>query len=273
MVTAGELRAALDEAGGAEAFASLSDFVSWMAFRLPSFAPNLARPSVPETAVRFKGCHAPLRMRSSTSDGNVAAQIFLRGEYAFLSAVSLRSNPVIVDLGANIGAFVHLADSLWPDASFVAIEPESKNAGMARANTENLANQGRLHFLEACVGAEAGRTSLDTSQGSWAVRMTEIGDSGDVRVITMAELIAETGITCIDLLKCDIEGAEAQLFSSCERWIGQVRNLVVEIHDPYMLDDLERDLTRAGSRLLRRATTQQPETVDTGNSTHLFSLP
>ena len=50
----------------------------------------------------------------------------------------------------------------------------------------------------------------------------------------------------IDLLKCDIEGSEAELFADCQAWINRVRNLVVELHQPYSAGQFCEDIRRGG---------------------------
>ena len=37
----------------------------------------------------------------------------------------------------------------------------------------------------------------------------------------------------IDLMKIDVEGAEADIFSTDARWLDRVRNLVIELHSPF----------------------------------------
>ena len=51
----------------------------------------------------------------------------------------------------------------------------------------------------------------------------------------------------IDLLKCDIEGAERELFEDCRSWIAQVNAIVIELHPPYTLTDLLVALKRGGA--------------------------
>ena len=55
-----------------------------------------------------------------------------------------------------------------------------------------------------------------------------------VEVMTMPQVLESTEVeSSIDLLKCDIEGAESQVLADCAGWIGRVRNLVIELHAPY----------------------------------------
>jgi hypothetical protein len=62
----------------------------------------------------------------------------------------------------------------------------------------------------------------------------------------MATLLARHPMDRIDLLKCDIEGSEAELFANCAPWIDRVRNLVIEVHPPYSPALLHQHLRAAG---------------------------
>ena len=88
---------------------------------------------------------------------------------------------------------------------------------------------------------------LDQAQGEWGGKMTDEPLGESVPVITMNELV-ESHLTheTIDLLKCDIEGAEKELFQNCADWIWRVRNIVIELHFGYSCKDFYRDLERAG---------------------------
>jgi hypothetical protein len=46
----------------------------------------------------------------------------------------------------------------------------------------------------------------------------------------MDTLMKETGLSTIDLLKIDIEGAEKDVFQDCA-WIKNVRVIAIELHD------------------------------------------
>jgi hypothetical protein len=73
--------------------------------------------------------------------------------------------------------------------------------------------------------------------------------SQSVQVRTIPQILDECRVADreIDLLKCDIEGAERELFSECAEWIQRVRTIVIEIHAPYTVDAMGEDLRRAGA--------------------------
>jgi hypothetical protein len=53
----------------------------------------------------------------------------------------------------------------------------------------------------------------------------------------------------IDILKCNIEGMEEELFAHCGEWIDRVGLLAVQVHHPYTTERLLEDLQRAGAPL------------------------
>jgi hypothetical protein len=56
----------------------------------------------------------PLLMRLGTTDWRVAQEILIYGEYEFISKLELPERPNVIDLGANIGVFLHFAARRWP---------------------------------------------------------------------------------------------------------------------------------------------------------------
>jgi hypothetical protein len=46
----------------------------------------------------------------------------------------------------------------------------------------------------------------------------------------MTTLMREVGIETVDILKVDIEGAERDVFSTCD-WMDKVKLLAIELHD------------------------------------------
>ena len=70
----------------------------------------------------------------------------------------------------------------------------------------------------------------------------KVGEAS-VGVLTLADILQASDFEGeIDLLECDIEGAEKEVFASCSAWIHRLRNLLIEIHGGYTADGLLRDL-------------------------------
>lgn len=189
----------------------------------------------------------PVYVRVANSDFLVLGEIFDRGEYAQIRSWSLPSDARIVDLGANIGlASVYFA-SLLPEAHVIAVEPDQENCRLIEKNCRRLLETGRLHVIRAFAAAQDGTAGIDRNVRAWAFQKVETIDAGHeaVACISMPHLLETSRFERIDLLKCDIEGSERELFQTCSSWIGRVGHLIVETHKPYLVSDLYADLRAA----------------------------
>lgn len=135
--------------------------------------------------------------------------------------------PVIVDAGANIGAASIWFSKRFPEASCVLVEPDPGNAEVARLNAAAIAN---AKVFEAALGATSGKVKLDTfdDQG-WGSR-TSRSEEG-VPIVTVAELTASVVKGRLFLVKIDIEGFEADVFSQNLGWVDAPAVIILEPHD------------------------------------------
>jgi FkbM family methyltransferase len=191
----------------------------------------------------------PLYLRVSNSDFAVFEEIFDRDEYAAIKQWKLPENAAIIDLGANIGLASVYFTALAPAARVVAVEPDADNCRVLRMNCKRLLDDGRLQVFCAFIAANDGTAGIDREESSWAFHKVDTIDASHEAVpcFSMEHLLDESGLADrIDLLKCDIEGSERELFAGCASWIGRVKHLVCETHAPYLNADLYRDLRAAG---------------------------
>jgi hypothetical protein len=200
---------------------------------------------------------------------------------------------LVVDLGANVGFTVRLWLERFPEARVIAVEPDAANLAVAEQNAAAAGTSadgttaadgpgtsggpgGRVTWVRACAAGSARQVFLDRSGGAWGITMRDAAAgpaaAGDgpaatadpVPALPLEAILARGGpdaaaaTTPIDLLKCDIEGAEQELFAGCGPWIGRVRWLVVEVHLPYDADALAADLRAAGARFDLRVIQSDP---------------
>ena len=137
----------------------------------------------------------------------------------------------ILDLGANVGyASVYFA-SRWNNSQILAVEPAPANLGLLRRNTEAWPNIGTL---QAAVWSHPATVSVaNPAEATNAFRMREASAQEDngVPAYTVSQLMERQGWRHLDLLKMDVEGAEAQIFQDETDWLDQVSVMVVELHD------------------------------------------
>ena len=199
--------------------------------------------------VRLRGHESPFYLRLSSTDWLVLEEIFHQGEYAFVGD-HIRNARSIVDLGANAGFTVRYWHRLFPWASMIAVEPDPSNCQTCRQNISAAGISARVTLVQAGVGARPGRAELVNAGGEWAYQV-HAGDGGrgiPVQIYRLEDILERyaPGRT-IDLLKCDIEGGERELFAECGPWIERVKAIVIELHPPYGLSDLQSDLARANA--------------------------
>ena len=220
---------------------SLADFATLMRIRLAqSKVGKIVCPSPISRHVGVKGLSNRICLRSHTTDISVLSELIVSDGYDPVLEWIDTPPKTVIDLGANIGLASLWFLSRFPGASVIAVEPERGNASVLRENLST--NENVLRIYEACIGGSEREVTLDSSQGEWANRLVEIdGDNSPeytVPVITMDRIIQENGVECVDLLKCDVEGAEIELFENCESWISKLRLAVVECHDNFDTDKL-----------------------------------
>lgn len=184
------------------------------------------------TLVRVPGARRSVRVRLRTSDLWTYDEIFERREYDVPLPADTR---VIIDAGANIGlASVYFA-LRFPEARILALEPEEANFRLLRRNTEPYPN---IEPIQAALWHHETRLDLeDPERGAWGYRVAERSQAGaepsgtQVAAVTVPGLLDARGLEHVDVLKVDIEGAEADVFAHAGAWIHRVRAVIVELHE------------------------------------------
>jgi FkbM family methyltransferase len=178
------------------------------------------------------GVRHAITIRLRTTDGSVYRDILLRGEYGNFD---LPFTPkTIVDAGANTGMASIYYTHRYPNARIISIEAEASNFEILRRNVAKYPNVTPIH---AALWNRDGFINVSEPDpatgafGKWGFVTSEAPGS-QVRAITMRTLMTEREIDSIDLLKLDIEGAEKEVFESCD-WMDHIRALVVELHDRF----------------------------------------
>lgn len=184
--------------------------------------------------LRTKGYISPVFLRTPSSDPRVYRKVFVEKEYDF----DVREQPkVIVDAGANIGlASVYFAHK-YPGATVIAIEPEKDNFELLKVNVSPYPN---VIPLRAALWNENGHVFVNNEgRGEWgfvtsaesAASSPADQSSDTVSAITLDSLIHSYGLSRVDILKIDIEGAEKEVFDDTSLWIGQVESIIIELHE------------------------------------------
>ena len=149
----------------------------------------------------------------------------VRGHHIWIAP--LTKDSVVVDAGAHRGEF-----------SAEIIRRFGCRCHLIEANPElakNLTVAGAASITTAALGACDGCGMLHVSENPEATGLFDGGSattSVEVETISLATLMQRLGITKIDILKLDIEGAEFDLIASTPDQILQgINQISVEFHD------------------------------------------
>ncbi len=172
-----------------------------------------------------------LKVRLRTSDASVFQGIFLEDAYD-LSFLNL--NPrTIIDGGANVGYASIFFAHAYPQARIYAVEPEESNFQALLENTKFYPN---IIPVRAALWHKEGKLRIENPKADkWSFVVTESTENeplDTVDALTIDQLLAMAKTELIDILKLDIEGAEAELFcANYENWLEKTNVIIIELHD------------------------------------------
>jgi len=186
--------------------------------------------SVPkEASVPYKG--KPIRLRIGSTDRFVYQHVLLQPQYE--ATLPSTVPQIIIDAGANIGLSAIYFAYRYPAAKIFAIEPEQSNFDLLRRNVSAFPNITPIH---AALWSNDGLICVHPPEdsgafGDWGF-VTSQREGTQVRSVSVPTLMRELNCSRIDLFKIDIEGAEKEVFESCN-WQGSVGTIVIELHDRF----------------------------------------
>lgn len=196
-------------------------------------------------AVPLKLFAAPVWIRLGSSDTSVLSEIAQYHEYDWIFPELKAPIRTVIDLGGNCGITMRLwAERFASLKQLFIIEPDKDNIRVLRRNAESLTH--RTQLIKACIVATHRPIRLERGKSATAFTMKNGTDGETIATITMEDLLGQIPQNdSIDLLKCDIEGAEQELFANCSSWLYRVRNMVVEVHGEYTTAHLRQAVSAA----------------------------
>jgi FkbM family methyltransferase len=143
----------------------------------------------------------------------------------------LDADSIAIDLGANVGQFAEELVSKYGCTCY-AIEPMPNLLGQ-------IANTPLIRKLNYAISADNAPITIFVSVNREAnsvhraiAETWEIERTYECPGITLETLMTRYGISRVDLLKVDIEGAEKMLFDSAEdQTLSDIRQITIEFHD------------------------------------------
>lgn len=187
---------------------------------------------------------------------DVSQQLYIAGclepnEMAFVDTF-LKPGMKAVDIGANEGCYsVLFAAKVGPLGKVWSFEPSPREFAILKSNSINnpalnislfplaLGNKNRTVFLRVAEGVHAGQNTL----GNFSYPINELDPVG-VSMRRLDDLMLEENPDRIDLIKLDVEGAEALVLEGAQKTLEKYRPVV-------MMEVLETALAAMGSSTIR----------------------
>lgn len=148
------------------------------------------------------------------------------------TCVQSGKSPLVIDCGGNIGLASRYFSGNYPGARIICIEPDSENLALARLN-----NCSEVVFHQSAVGStNCYGTLFDPGMGCNSYRIVRAAE-GTTDILSLNRLLEQNDPAQYPpfIVKIDIEGFEAELFSRNTEWIEKFPILIIELHDGMFL--------------------------------------
>lgn len=182
-------------------------------------------------------CHTHLKLRL---DNDLSRTLFSGGcfepnEFCLIDQL-LKPGMVFIDAGANEGLYTVFAAARVGEAGrVIAVEPSAREIRRLRQNLA-LNKFGSVEIIVAALAEHSGTVRLFLAEvehsgqntlGAAAYPGVAMVGEEEVAAITLDELAFQCGLTQLDVLKLDLEGAELRVLSSASRTLAELKPLIL----------------------------------------------
>ena len=188
----------------------------------------------------------------------ILAEVLDRQVYrpGLLAPSQLSPDPVVIDIGGNIGASAVYFLTQMPTARCLVFEPEPDNYALLKTNLKRNGFESRATALQQGVAGSEGHRTLyfATNSPTNSMYRPEMGSPIEVECTSLQRIFDTHRIDHCDLMKIDCEGAEYEILMTAPGpLLGRVRRIILEWHQvlDHTPEALEEHLRRAGFRTYR----------------------
>jgi FkbM family methyltransferase len=153
---------------------------------------------------------------------DIGDSLFLRGTFEEKELLLLKNlakskvNPIIFDIGANIGFHsIEIAESN-PKAKIYSFEPSISTRKILEYNIQNKHLENQVKIIPFAVSDSIGKANFyQTNDNAYSslkdTQRKEVIDKIEVDVITIDEFMVREQLKNIDLIKIDVEGFDTEV--------------------------------------------------------------
>jgi FkbM family methyltransferase len=179
--------------------------------------------------------------RPGTPDTDAIIQNIARHEWL---QSPLRHANYILDGGAYIGDTTFAFLLTYPNAKVVCVEPNPDTQALLQRNLESMAKD--FILVRGGLASEKKEVLFGGEYIGASIKPRGV-DAGDlVTCFDICSIMLEYKIPFFDIVKLDIEGAEAEVLTSNNSWLSKTRRLLVEFHGKEIEQACKAELFRLG---------------------------
>ena len=202
------------------------------------FAIKAARGVRTKTLENLRWRGHDISYRPGTSDPWAICQVLLRrgGKAEYYLPLALEPE-VILDIGSNIGTSILFFHEQFPAAKIYGFEPHPETFRILQANVGSIPS---VEIFNYGLGAADAKILVEFDGLDFSAFVAKLGSANPPRAATTAEceikhagdLMRSLGLTKVDLIKIDCEGAESDVLTALpDEMLRQCKWIVGEMHD------------------------------------------
>jgi FkbM family methyltransferase len=161
--------------------------------------------------------------------------------------LGLEPQPIVLDVGANVGQSIDVFRSYFPTSTIHSFEPSAETY---RALSSKASGMKGVSTWNCGLGATSGRATLLENSHSVMSSFLELGQDGwgDIRsrtqidITTVDDFCKVNGINVIDILKSDTQGFELEVFKGAKEMMRE--NRIRMIYFEIIFSEMYRNLPR-----------------------------
>ena len=154
-----------------------------------------------------------------------------------INELKFSENPVIIDVGANVGIVSFYFAKKYPTSKIFAYEPHPLNyqnliKGIEANNVTNIYPFNLAVFSKSGLDVKIHLHENNTSASS-VFRFLPEDPYVNIKTISLDDILKQNNISYIDFLKIDCEGAEFDILENTKMFYQEeipIKNMFVEFH-------------------------------------------
>jgi len=174
---------------------------------------------------------------------------------------NIREDDVIIDVGAHVGVFTLKASRKAKEGKVIAIEPHPQNymlllknitinklenvipINLALSDSEGVA---KLYISRKSLGHTIKEKRIELSREEFSTHISYI----EVETKTLDQVVNELGLSKVDFIKIDVEGAELDVLKGATKTLEEnnVFLAIAAYHTPESVQEVSRYLQGKGFR-------------------------